>query len=205
LTRIGTSRGRGTSTVTRKKRKLRIAPEKCGKLRNHQWTRIGIGDAKKNRKLRIASDSFGLSPAGSALAGDHDPGVLDPLHCYNPCKYWRFPRFCPLHQTLQVATPVTFRSAVCCSWGRYLLQMCFHSLPQRTFTRALQALHFALAGARFGLTCHTHCILLRHYSQFNGQQAGLPGKKGKGRVSKIKKCGRARQKRNRKSSASRTF
>ena len=41
------------------------------------------------------------------MPGDHDPGVLDPLHCYNPCKYWLFPGFCPLHQTLQVATPVT--------------------------------------------------------------------------------------------------
>ena len=41
------------------------------------------------------------------MPGDHDPGVLDPLQCYNPCKHWCFPMFCPLYQTLQVATPVT--------------------------------------------------------------------------------------------------
>src|SRR5207244_613360 len=43
----------------------------------------------------------------AACARDHDPGVLDPLQCYNPCKHWCCPMFCPLHQTLQVATPVT--------------------------------------------------------------------------------------------------
>src|SRR5438552_19213039 len=49
---------------------------------------------------------FGSDYLGS-VPGDHDPGVLDPLQCYNPCKHWCFPMFCPLHQTLQVATPVT--------------------------------------------------------------------------------------------------
>ena len=73
-----------------------VIPSFQGCLRRQEKSKI--------TEVRIASDYCGRV---AACARDHDPGVLDPLQCYNPCKHWCFPMFCPLHQTLQVATPVT--------------------------------------------------------------------------------------------------